>query len=150
MKCKGKILLCLTMLLLAVSVCQAEDNWQFVDARDDTGYYLDVSSVRQVKLQAPGGVQGEHHPAELDGVFATIAVIRAHSNKIFVYDTNFLPVQMKYQILSSKVMTYDTRKELSRSAVPMEFSSYGSSSPMHSLAEYAWSISRNEKPADLK
>lgn len=83
-------------IFLSCSTCAAE-NLKFVDAMDDTGYYYDADSVETVS----------------DGVFTVqMAVIKANLNRMYTYDVRITPASRTYEILSSKILSYDTRAVL--------------------------------------
>lgn len=61
---------------------------------DDTGYYYDVDSVK----------------TESDGIFTVqMAVIKASLNRMYTYDVRITHTKRTYEILSSKILSYDTR-----------------------------------------
>ena len=82
-----------TMIILGGSTCAAED-LKFIDAMGDTGYYYDADSVS----------------SEDDKVFTVqMAVIKAGFNRMYTYDVRITPASRTYEILSSKILSYDTR-----------------------------------------
>lgn len=88
-----KFLICAVMILLTCSTCSAE-NLQFIDAMDDTGYYYDADSVASFD----------------DGAFTVkMAVIKASLNRMYAYDVLITPESRTYEILSSQILSYDTR-----------------------------------------
>lgn len=90
---KKVLILCAAIFLLSVSTCSAE-NLKFIDAMDDTGYYYDVDSVK----------------TESDGIFTVqMAVIKASLNRMYTYDVRITHTNRTYEILSSKILSYDTR-----------------------------------------
>lgn len=90
---KKVLILCAAIFLLSVSTCSAE-NLKFIDAMDDTGYYYDVDSVK----------------TESDGIFTVqMAVIKASLNRMYTYDVRITHTKRTYEILSSKILSYDTR-----------------------------------------
>ena len=92
-----KFLLMLTaVIFLSGATCSAE-NLKFIDAMDDTGYYYDVDSVR----------------AESDEIFnVQMSVIKANLNRMYTYDVRITHASRTYEILSSKILSYDTRAVL--------------------------------------
>ena len=82
-----------TMIILNGSTCAAED-LKFIDAMGDTGYYYDADSVSN----------------ESPDVFRVqMAVIKANFNRMYTYDVRITPASRTYEILSSKILSYDTR-----------------------------------------
>ena len=80
------------MILMTCSTCSAE-NLKFIDAMDDTGYYYDADSV-----------QSE------DGILKVkMAVIKASLNRMYAYDVRITPAKRTYEVLSSQILSYDTR-----------------------------------------
>ena len=91
-----KFLLILAMILLSCSTCAAED-LKFIDAMDDTGYYYDADSVQ----------------TESSSVFnVKMAVIKANFNRMYTYDVRITHTSRTYEILSSQILSYDTRAVL--------------------------------------
>ena len=90
---KKFLLILSTIILLSGSTCAAED-LKFIDAMDDTGYYYDADSVH----------------SESEGVFSVrMAVIKASLNRMYTYDVRITHAEKTYEILSSKILSYDTR-----------------------------------------
>ncbi|MBQ6297398.1 MAG: hypothetical protein IJK81_06865 [Selenomonadaceae bacterium] len=88
-----KFLLILAMVLMSCSTCAAE-NLKFIDAMDDTGYYYDADSVQ----------------TESSSVFnVKMAVIKANFNRMYTYDVRITHTSRTYEILSSQILSYDTR-----------------------------------------
>ena len=92
-----KFLAALTLLtILNFGTCSAE-NLKFIDAMEDTGYYYDADSVQ----------------AESASVFyVNMAVIKASLNRMYVYNLRINHAERTYEILSSKILSYDTRAEI--------------------------------------
>lgn len=91
-----KFLLILAMVLMSCSTCAAE-NLKFIDAMDDTGYYYDADSVQ----------------TESSSVFnVKMAVIKANFNRMYTYDVRITHTSRTYEILSSQILSYDTRAVL--------------------------------------
>ena len=83
------------LLFLASTVCFAEDEGRrFVDARGDTGYFVDVTTI---------SIDSNHEYT------ADVAIIKAKENRLFSYRMHFDFAARTYQILRSATMTYDTR-----------------------------------------
>lgn len=78
------------------STCAAE-NLKFIDAMEDTGYYYDADSVQ----------------AESSSTFyVDMAVIKASLNRMYVYNVRIDHSEKTYEILSSRILSYDTRAEI--------------------------------------
>ena len=91
-----KIFLMLVLLFAISSTCAAED-LKFIDAMDDTGYYYDADSVQTLS----------------DEVFRVqMAVVKASFNQMYTYDVLITHTYNTYEILSSRVLSYDTRAVL--------------------------------------
>ena len=83
-------------LILGGSTCAAED-LKFIDAMGDTGYYYDADSVK---------ISGS------SVIYVKMAVIKANFNRMYTYDIQITHPNRTYEILSSKILSYDTRAEL--------------------------------------
>ena len=93
---KKFLLILSAIIFLSGATCSAE-NLQFVDAMDDTGYYYDADSVE----------------SQDDGVFfVRMAVIKASLNRMYTYDVLITHTENTYEILSTKILSYDTRAVL--------------------------------------
>lgn len=118
-----RIVLLAGLLLMIASVCSADEGMRFVDARNATGYYVDTSSI---------SVDSDHEYT------AEVAVIKADTNRMFVYQTHFDFNAMTYQVLDSKVMAYDTKTVIGASSLPLSVRHYGLSSPMKSVVDFIY------------
>ena len=93
---KKFLIICAAIIFMSGASCSAE-NLKFIDAMEDTGYYYDADSVR----------------VEDSDVFRVdMAVIKASLNRMYVYDVRINHVKRIYEILSSKILSYDTRAEI--------------------------------------
>ena len=108
---------------MAVSTCHAEigENLHFVDARNGTGYYVNPSTI----------IANSDHEYT-----AQIAVIKAGSNRVFLYYVNFDYGKRMYRILKSAVHAYDTWETLEKVDLPTEQHPYGAFSAMQSIVDY--------------
>ena len=104
----------------ASPVCFAE-NFQFVDAEDTTGYYVDIDSV---KIESP------------EFVAAKIAVVKANLNKMYVYNVRINHKEQTYQIVSSQILEYDTRSYLESNNKSRPFRPYAAKSEMSELINF--------------
>ena len=90
---KKFLIICAAIFILSGANCSAE-NLKFIDAMDDTGWYYDADSVQY----------------ESDSVFnVRMAVIKASLNRMYVYNVRIDHSEKTYEILSSKILSYDTR-----------------------------------------
>ena len=129
---KKILLLTGAALCLLGSVCFAVDlddrDLEFVDARDGTGYYVDVYSLN---------FTSDHE------VTAAVAMVKARTNRMFLYTIHFDTAAATYQILDSEVMRYDTKELIGGSSQPLPASGYGISSPMRAIVDYIYSLPRD-------
>ncbi len=93
---KKFLLILAVMILTGGSPCAAED-LKFIDALGDTGYYYDAESVREENSSV---------------LYVKMAVIKANFNRMYTYDVRITHTKRVYEILSSKILSYDTRAEL--------------------------------------
>ncbi len=93
---KKFFLIAAAIIFLNGTTCAAED-LKFIDAMDDTGYYYDADSV----------------DFQSDDVFSVrMAVIKAGLNRMYTYDVLITAADKTYEILSTKILSYDTRAVL--------------------------------------
>ena len=116
------IILAIAMLIPASSwsACFAE-NFQFVDAEDTTGYYVDIDSV---EIESPEFVKTK------------IAVVKANLNKMYVYNVRINHKEKTYQIISSQIFEYDTRTVLESNDKSRPFRPYAAKSEMSELIKF--------------
>ena len=116
----GGFLLAVTLFIAGMGHCAAED-MRFVDAEDDTGYYVDAASIVCVS------------DTERDAV---VAVVKAAENRRYVYRTRLYPQTETYQFVSAQVEVYDTKEVLHTTQgmdVPQR---YTPDSPLRSIADF--------------
>ncbi len=116
----------LLLLSFSASLCFAEDEGRrFVDARDDTGYFVDITTV---------SIDSDHEYT------ADVAIIKAKENRLFSYRMHFDYALRTYQILRSATMSYDTREIAQRVTSAMPPSPYVINSPIAAIVDYlyAW------------
>ena len=93
---KKFLIICAAIFMLSGATCSAE-NLKFIDAMDDTGWYYDADSVK----------------SENENIFTVqMAVIKASLNRMYTYDVRITPASRTYEILSSQILSYDTRAVL--------------------------------------
>ena len=113
-------LLAVTLFIAGMGHCAAED-MRFVDAEDDTGYYVDAASIVRVS------------DTERDAV---IAVVKATENRRYVYRTRLNPHMGTYQFVSAQVEVYDTREVLRTTQGMNMPQKYTPASPLRSIADF--------------
>ena len=121
------IIITLSMMLMGISSCLAgtgsEANWQFVDAVNDRGYYIEVAGA---------DVTG------VDEYVAEMAIVQPKDNLYYVYVTRFNTAQGTYQYLRSYLYYYDCKSLISKHEKPMAPQSYIKNEAIH---EVAWFLS---------
>ena len=91
-----------------------------MDAEDKTGYYVDLNSVTR----------------EENLLDAKIAVVKASTNRMYVYSMHFDLEKTTYRILHSDIYTYDTRELLESNGPSISERFYGPASMMQEIIEY--------------
>ncbi len=115
---------------LACGLCSAETldfsdmDLRFVDARGDTGYYVDMNAV-EIK---------NNNEAQ-----ARVEIVKADANCLYLYTIAFDRGKKTYQILDSLVAAYDTKEKTGGSSVPLKPQGYAKGSAMETVAEYIYS-----------
>lgn len=108
-------------LFMSIGLCEAAEDMRFVDADDDTGYYVDAATIVRVS------------DAERDAV---VAVVKAAENRRYLYRMRFNREKNTYQIFSTQVEVYDTREVL-RTMQGMDApQTYTQGSPMRSIVDF--------------
>ena len=105
---------------MAAMTTLASAEYKFVDAEDDTGYYVDMATVK---------IEG----GKID---ATIAVVKASLNKLYEYEVTIKETQRLYQIKNSKILEYDSRKVLETNNTMRAYRPYSARSQMSELVKY--------------
>ena len=119
---RKKFLLPLFALLLFVSpLCHAVEGMDFVNADDQTGYYVDLGSVTR---------------EEENLLNAKIAVVKAATNRLYTYTMQFNLEKRTYRILHSEVLAYDTREVLESNSSSDAERFYGPASMMQEIIDY--------------
>ena len=115
-------------LFMSIGLCEAAEDMRFVDADDDTGYYVDAATIVRVS------------DAERDAV---VAVVKAAENRRYLYRMRFNREKNTYQIFSTQVEVYDTREVL-RTMQGMDApQTYTQGSPMRSIVDFIEEFLRN-------
>ena len=109
-----------SLLLCGSPLCHAVEGMEFVDAEDKTGYYVDLNSVT----------------CEENLLDAKIAVVKAATNRMYVYSMHFDLEKKTYRILHSDIYTYDTRELLESNGPSISERFYGPASMMQEIIEY--------------
>ncbi len=108
------------LIVGALNICSAED-FQFVDAYENTGYYVDMDSVENEGRST---------------IFARVAIVKATTNRMFVYDIRFNHLERTYQVIASKTIEYDSKNILETNNTPRDARAYASGSEMSELIEF--------------
>mgnify|MGYP000933403588 CR=1 FL=1 len=125
------LLLAVTLWIVGVGTCEAAEDMRFVDAEDDTGYYVDAASVVRV--------------SDAERV-AVIAVVKADENRRYLYRTRLNPQAGTYQFISTQVEVYDT-KEVLRTSQGMDTPQrYMPSSPFRNIADFIEELLKEKQP----
>ena len=128
----GGCVLAVLIALASFHICEAAEDMRFVDAEDDTGYYVDAASIVRVS------------DTERDAV---IAVVKATENRRYVYRTRLYPQAGTYQFVSARVEVYDT-KEVLRTTQGMDApQKYTPASPLRSIADFIEELLNQKKQA---
>ena len=114
------LLVFLIYTFMSVSICFGED-LVFVDADEDTGYYVDIDTI---------SIEGK------DFINATIAIIKANSNRMYLYNVKINHKDNSYQINSSKILEYDTKNLLESNEQRRPFRPYSPNSEMSELVKF--------------
>ena len=114
------LLIFLIYAFMSVSVCFGED-WVFVDADEDTGYYVDMDTIN---------IEGK------DFINAAIAIVKANSNRMYLYKVKINHRDKSYQINSSKILEYDTKNVLESNDQSRPFRPYSPKSEMSELVRF--------------
>lgn len=151
MQIKRFLPLCLLAMLLLSSICQAEENMQFVDADGGTGYYVDVNSIAFSEVtetvypnpipsadpaKPPVILPPQEETREI--ITARIAIVKAYTNRRYLQYVKFDPARSEYQVLASKTQQYDTRKQLEKSDTPQMVMKYGPESAYREIVDFIY------------
>ena len=117
---KIKKIIILLLMMMNMSVVNAE--YRFVDADDDTetGYYVDMGTVRVEN----GSIRGK------------IAVVKANLNKMYVYEVKINYGEREYQIEKSEILEYNTKRVIESNDKVRGYRPYSAKSQMSELVEY--------------
>ena len=126
----GGFLLAVLVFLTSFSLCEAAEDMRFVDAEDDTGYYVDAASIVRIS------------DTERDAV---VAVVKADENRRYLYRTRLNRQAGTYQFVSTRVEVYDT-KEVLRTSQGMDVpQKYTPASPLRSIADFIEELLNEKK-----
>ena len=120
LKIFSSIIAALIVGALNLNPCHAED-FQFVDANDATGYYVDMDSVENESRSV---------------IAARIAIVKADANRMLVYDVRFNHVERTYRIIASQTIEYDSKNILETNNTPRAARAYASGSEMSELIDF--------------
>ena len=105
---------------------------RFVDADEDSGYYVDVNSVSFESYCK---------------VNARIAVKKTNMNRMYIYALQFDRQQRTYRIYASQVLKYDTKEILNSADTGDDPKTYSVTSPMNTIVEYLFAMPGAQIPA---
>ena len=112
-------LLIFAIIFLHFNTSSAED-LKFIDAAGDTGYYVDLDSVRKESAEV---------------FFVDFIVIRADRNEMAIANLKINHVLKTYIVQSSKTLSYDERTELKSEAGNKILKSYSDKSLMNETVQ---------------
>ncbi|WP_173443525.1 hypothetical protein [Selenomonas ruminantium] len=140
MKFRRILPLFLSVWLFTVATAFAE-NMQFVDAVGPTGYYVDVESL---SFSQTTEVQPDNTKKNYEIVQARVAVIKARTNRRYIYLMQFNKDKMRYRILSSKVQIYDSKQFVEQTDEVSPELPFVASSPMQTVLDFIYEQPRNK------
>lgn len=140
MKFRRILPLFLSVWLFTVATAFAE-NMQFVDAVGPTGYYVDVDSLSFYQTTE---VQPDKTKKNYEIVQARVAVIKARTNRRYIYLMQFNKDKMVYRILSSKVQIYDSKQFVEQTDEVSPELPFVASSPMQTVLDFIYEQPRNK------
>ena len=140
MKFRRILPLFLSVWLFTAATAFAE-NMQFVDAIGPTGYYVDVDSLAFSTVEE---VQPDKTKKSYEMVQARVAVIKARTNRRYLYLMQFNKDKMLYKILSSKVQAYDSKEFLEQSSEVTPELPFVASSPMQTVVDFIYEQPRKK------
>ena len=140
MKFRRILPLFLSVWLFTVATAFAE-NMQFVDAVGPTGYYVDVDSL---SFSQTTEVQPDNTKKSYEIVQARVAVIKARTNRRYIYLMQFNKDKMRYRILSSKVQIYDSKQFVEQTDEVSPELPFVASSPMQKVLDFIYEQPRNK------
>ena len=119
------MLIFISITVMTSYKCSAE-NLKFVDSVDDTGYYVDMDTV---KIEAQNIIR------------AKIAIIKLNSknyNKkhILLYNLRINYKEQNYQVMSSTILAYETPEILEKDDNKKSVRSYAEDSPMFNVVKF--------------
>ena len=140
MKFRRILPLFLSVWLFTAATAFAE-NMQFVDAVGATGYYVDVDSL---SFSQTTEVQPDNTKKSYEIVQARVAVIKARTNRRYIYLMQFNKDKMRYRILSSKVQIYDSKQFVEQTDEVSPELPFMASSPMQTVLDFIYEQPRNK------
>ena len=140
MKFRRILPLFLSVWLFTAATAFAE-NMQFVDAVGPTGYYVDVDAL---SFSQTTEVQPDNTKKSYEIVQARVAVIKARTNRRYIYLMQFNKDKMRYRILSSKVQIYDSKQFVEQTDEVSPELPFVASSPMQTVLDFIYEQPRNK------
>ena len=120
---------------LFTAVTAFAENMQFVDAVGPTGYYVDVDSLSYFQTVE---VQPDNTSRTYELVQARVAVVKARTNRRYIYLMQFNRDKRVYHILASKVQAYDTKQTLEESGDQHLDLPFMETSPMQTVVDFIY------------
>ena len=117
------------------------ENMQFVDAVGPTGYYVDVDSI---SYSTAVEMQPNNTKKTYELVQARVDVIKARTNRRYIYQMQFNKEKMVYRIISATVQAYDTKATLERTEEVSPELPFVASSPMQTVVDFIYEQPRNK------
>jgi len=137
----GRILPLLLGVLFWGSSSVWAENMQFVDAVGPTGYYVDVDSI---SYSTAAEMQPNNTKKTYELVQARVDVIKARTNRRYIYQMQFNKEKMVYRIISATVQAYDTKATLERTEEVSPELPFVASSPMQTVVDFIYEQPRNK------
>lgn len=123
----ASVILAMSAVGFAEPIDFSDMDLRFVDAQGNTGYYVDMNSVR---------IKNNNEAT------ARVEIVKADANCLYLYTIAFDRGKKTYQILDSVVAAYDTKEPTGGSKKPLKPQGYAKGSAMETVAEYIYSPQR--------
>ena len=111
------------LIVLAIffsSSTGAAEDLRFIDSTGDTGYYIDMNSVRR---ESPSVISVD------------FIVIRADKNEMTIADVSIDYAEKSYIVKSARTLSYDVRNEISSDKTRRPKKFYSDRSLMHEIVQ---------------
>lgn len=137
----GRILPIFLGVWLFMATAVYAENMQFVDAVGPTGYYVDMDSL---SYSTTTEMQPNNERKSYELVQARVAVIKARTNRRYIYQMQFNKEKKVYRILSSQVQAYDTKEFLEQTEEKSPELPFVETSPMQTIVDFIYEQPRNK------